>query len=151
MRQARTFLKWVVFEAVAVIICGLVLLNLGCAMFNPGGQVRQAIGQRFETVYSADEFRNTGEGGQEVEITLAEGLVVMKDGENGPVLDLERSALTAYFHMKPSGQAAVSASAIFAEMGARQIESMERTLQNVLAVLAPLLRPPPAPKPEVEP
>ncbi len=117
--------NWICFLC---LICGLG----GCAVLNPGGQVKEGLTQATLYGWNEKEFTADIKGTQEGEFTMAEGDIILND--DGTV-NFEESTISAYLHSKPSAQPAVDASAVFAEMGARQTESLERSFANALDLI----------------
>ncbi len=133
------------------LICCIVgcLLSSGCALLNPGGQVGESHKQRFEIGWTADEFKAVSNGLQEQGFTMAEGeIVMMNDAEGNPVMDVEKSVVTAYLRSTPVSRENTLAGQSYATAGVQQTEALTRLIEALVPLFRPTIRSPPKPIPD---
>lgn len=120
-------------------------LNGGCAILDPGGQVRRGLTQ--SKLYEWGEEGNfwvQGNGPQTERFTMAQGRIVMKeDPEGDPVVDWEKSAIEYFLTADPSADAAGTAMGQALTASTKQIEMLTGTVNKLLEAAIPLLAPVP--------
>ncbi len=109
----------------------------GCLWGNPGGEVRRGMTQQQRVGWSAEgNFTQEAEGTQTNNMLMAEGEIVMKEDDNGkPVIDFERSQLTAVLITSPSAQDASNALAQAFQASTAQAELFGKTLEGMIIPL----------------
>lgn len=119
----------------------LIFLLGGCLWGNPGGEVRRGMTQTQTVGWGADgNFTQTAEGTQTNNLLMAEGLIVMKDGNGMPAIDFDQSRLTHVLITSPSARDASNALARAFEASTAQAEMFGKTLEGILSMVVPLIQ-----------
>lgn len=119
----------------------------GCAMFDPGGSVRRGLEQAKIYEWREDgSFWVEGVGTQAERFTMIEGVLVMKGGEDGPVVDLEKSIITHYLTADPSAKVAGTAMGQALAASTEQIKASSQLIGDLVSTIVPLISPVPGPE-----
>ena len=122
-------------------------LGTGCAMFDPGGQVRRGLEQRKLYEWRDDgSFWVEGVGTQTERFTMIQGQIKMQTGPEGePVIDWENSLIEYYLAADPQADVAGNAMAQALTASTTQAEVFGKIIGDLMAIIAPLLAPVPVP------
>jgi hypothetical protein len=128
-------------------IAACLLTASGCMMWDPGGQVRQAMTQENRLGWAeTGAFTAEGIGTQTFRITMIEGDLVMKEGPDGkPVPDLPKCRITSYLATDPKADQAANALLIAAQESTSQMRILAEALRDTLATFTEYLTKAPPP------
>jgi len=130
-------MRWVMMG----LLCGMIMCVPACVWGDPGGQVGRGLGQ--EKTYAWSEtgaFSVAGKGPQTERFTMAEGDIVMaKDDDGNDVIDWDKSRVRYYLRADPSADAARDSMATALEMSTRQAEMIQRSFDNLIGSVLPLI------------
>lgn len=120
-------------------------LGTGCAMFDPGGQVRRGLEQAKIYEWRGDgSFWVEGKGTQTERFTMIQGSIKMKEGAEGePTIDWENSGIEYYLSADPSADVAGTAMGLALAASTEQVKVLSKTVDGLISAVIPLIAPVP--------
>jgi hypothetical protein len=135
-------LRTYVLPALMPLLAGLgACPSSGCALWTPGASVQRGIGQSKLYEWRADGgFWVEGKGTQEEQFTMAQGILKMKEGENGePTIDWENSVVEYYLTARPSAKVAGNAMEQAFQAGTAQAGIFAGAIGELVSAIVPLI------------